>query len=118
MDLARRVSPQEVVRLESEWGDYLALQKAYDAAINHYIEAGLDFVRSFRLSIKRILILNFFVTRESLKAVDAAINSRQWKKAVDILATQESSTTVSYYKKIADHFAGIQEFDVFKLLIF
>ena len=40
VDLARRCAPQEVVRLESEWGDHLISQKLYDAAINHYIEAG------------------------------------------------------------------------------
>lgn len=57
----------------------------------------------------------FPFSRESLKAVDAAINSRQWKKAVDILATQDASLTISYYKKIADHFSGIQEFDVIKI---
>ena len=40
MELARHCAPQEVVRLEAEWGDYLASQKLFDAAINHYIEAG------------------------------------------------------------------------------
>ena len=40
VDLARHCAPQEVVGLEGEWGDYLASQKLYDAAINHYIEAG------------------------------------------------------------------------------
>ena len=40
VELARQCSPQEVVILEGEWGDYLAAQKLYDAAINHYIEAG------------------------------------------------------------------------------
>ena len=49
---------------------------------------------------------------QSLKAVDAAINSRQWKKAVDILATQETGSVAIYYKKIADHFSAIQEFEV------
>jgi intraflagellar transport protein 172 len=49
-----------------------------------------------------------------LKAVDAAINSRQWKKAVDILSTQESSSVSIYYKKIADYFATMQEFEVLK----
>jgi intraflagellar transport protein 172 len=86
--LARRCAPSEVVRLEAEWGDYLVSQKLYDTAINHFIEAG-----------------------ESLKAVDAAIHSRQWKKAVEILQTQEGAATLAYYKKIADHFASIQEFD-------
>lgn len=47
-----------------------------------------------------------------MKAVDAAINSRQWKKAVDILATQDPDSVSVYYKKIADHFSGVQEFDV------
>ncbi len=40
VDLARRCAPQEVVKLEGEWGDYLVSQKMHDAAINHYIEAG------------------------------------------------------------------------------
>lgn len=77
VELARRCSPGDVVILEGEWGDYLAAQKLYDAAINHYIEAG-----------------------ESLKAVDAAIYSRQWKKAVEILQTQDGNSTLIYYKKV------------------
>ena len=89
MELARHCSPGDVVVLEGEWGDYLASQKLYDAAINHYIEAG-----------------------ESLKAVDAAIYSRQWKKAVEILQTQDGNSTLIYYKKIADHFSTSGEFDV------
>jgi intraflagellar transport protein 172 len=40
VELARHCAPQEVVKLEDEWGDYLTYQKLYDAAINHYIEAG------------------------------------------------------------------------------
>lgn len=52
----------EVVVLEEEWGDYLVQTKQLDAAINHYIEAG-----------------------KTLKALDAAIGARQWKKAVQII---------------------------------
>jgi intraflagellar transport protein 172 len=89
VELSRVCAPAEVVKLEGEWGDYLVSQKLYDAAINHYIEAG-----------------------ESLKAVDAAINSRQWKKAVDILQTQNSDHALVYYKKIADHYSSIQEHEV------
>ena len=48
--------------LEEEWGDHLADNKQLDAAINHYIEAG-----------------------RTLKALEAAINARQWKKAVQII---------------------------------
>ncbi len=47
-----------------------------------------------------------------MKAVDAAIFSRQWKKAVEILQTQDGNSTLIYYKKIADHFASSGEFDV------
>lgn len=62
VDLARRAFPSEVVHLEEEWGDHLSDSKQLDAAINHYIEAG-----------------------RTLKALDAAINARQWKKAVQII---------------------------------
>ena len=40
VDLARHAFPQDVVKLEEEWGDYLVQQKQLDAAINHFIEAG------------------------------------------------------------------------------
>lgn len=52
----------EVVVLEEEWGDYLIQNKQLDAAISHYIEAG-----------------------KTIKALDAAVGSRQWKKAVQII---------------------------------
>lgn len=52
----------EVVLLEEEWGDYLVSHKQLDAAINHYIEAG-----------------------KTVKALDAAVGARQWKKAVQII---------------------------------
>ena len=60
--LAKLAFPNEVVPLEEEWGDYLSSNRQYDAATNHYIEAG-------RLT----------------KALDAAIESRQWKKALQIV---------------------------------
>ena len=40
VELARVTFPNEVIRLEEEWGDYLVSQKQLDAAINHFIEAG------------------------------------------------------------------------------
>ena len=40
VELARHAFPQDVVKLEEEWGDYLVQQKQLDAAINHFIEAG------------------------------------------------------------------------------
>ena len=41
MELARYAFPNDVVKLEEEWGDYLVSQKQLDAAINHFIEAKL-----------------------------------------------------------------------------
>ena len=41
VELARFVFPKEVISLEDEWGDFLASQQQMDAAISHYIEAGL-----------------------------------------------------------------------------
>ena len=43
VELARHAYPQDVVKLEEEWGNYLVQQKQLDAAINHFIEAGWVF---------------------------------------------------------------------------
>ncbi|BFY99323.1 hypothetical protein BsWGS_02362 [Bradybaena similaris] len=88
VDLARHAFPSEVVKLEEEFGDYLVTQKQLDAAINHFIEAGA-----------------------TTKAVEAAINSRQWAKAVQILQAQDSAMAAKYYKKIGDHYASIGEYE-------
>merc|ERR1719239_642832 len=88
VDLARHAFPAEVVKLEEEFGDYLVSQKQLDAAINHYIEAGA-----------------------TTKAVEAAIASRQWAKAVQILEIQDSSMAAKYYKKIGDHYSSIGEYE-------
>ncbi|KAL6096181.1 ift172 [Pungitius sinensis] len=89
VELARLAFPAEVVKLEETWGDYLVQQKQMDAAINHFIEAGC-----------------------SLKAIEAAIAARQWKKAVHILELQEDSSAVKYYVKIAQYYASMQDYEV------
>ncbi|KAI8482238.1 hypothetical protein Bbelb_400200 [Branchiostoma belcheri] len=88
VELARMSFPNEVVRLEEDWGDWLVAQKQLDAAINHYIEAGC-----------------------SLKAIDSAIQSRQWNKAVQIVELQDPSVAAKYYYKIGQHYASIQELE-------
>ena len=40
VELARYAFPQDVVKLEEAWGNYMVSQKQLDAAINHFIEAG------------------------------------------------------------------------------
>ncbi|XP_031636976.1 intraflagellar transport protein 172 homolog isoform X2 [Contarinia nasturtii] len=61
IELARSVSPEEVTTLEEEWGDWLVSRRQADASISHYIEAGA-----------------------TSKALEAAVNAKQWLKAVQI----------------------------------
>ncbi|VEN45242.1 unnamed protein product, partial [Callosobruchus maculatus] len=88
VDLARTVSPDKVVQLEEEWGDSLVENKQMDAAISHYIEAG-----------------------STIKALDAAVAAKQWKKAVHIVKVIEDADTVKkYYELIANHFAAAKDY--------
>ena len=91
VDLAKRVFPNYVVGLEEAWGEYLVSQRQVDQAINHFMEA-----------------------QKLSKAVNAAITSRQWNKAVQILETQglgdsNDETVKTYYKQIAHHYEEIHQ---------
>ncbi|XP_066261495.1 intraflagellar transport protein 172 homolog [Euwallacea similis] len=87
VQLAREVSPDQVVQLEEEWGDSLIENKQMDAAINHYIEAGC-----------------------TIKALDAAVSACQWKKAVHIIKVIDDTETVKkYYETIANYFRSIKD---------
>jgi intraflagellar transport protein 172 len=85
VDLARRAFPSHVVHLEEEWGDWLVSQKQLDLAIQHYVEAG---------------IFN--------KAIEAAINARQWNKAVQLVAHQPPEIARPFYKQIGKHYAEVR----------
>ena len=88
VELCRSFFPREVVSMEEQWGDHLVSQKQYDAAVNHYIEAG-----------------------KSLKAVEAAITARQWKKAVSIVESMNLlDVDKQYFLRLATHFAEIADF--------
>ncbi|XP_032706812.1 intraflagellar transport protein 172 homolog [Lontra canadensis] len=89
VELARLAFPVEVVRLEEAWGDHLVQQKQLDAAINHYTAA-----------------------RCSIKAIEAALGARQWKKAIYILDLQDRNTASKYYPRVAQHYASLQEYEV------
>jgi intraflagellar transport protein 172 len=53
------------------------------------------------------------VCRATLKAVDAAVNSRQWLKAVQLLEVLPNRPAVqTYYRKIGQHHANMGEYDV------
>lgn len=81
VELARRQFPEKVVRLEEAWGDYLERNKQVDMAINHYIEANVH-----------------------TKAIEAALNSRQWAKAVQLVETLDPDTAKPYYRRLARHY--------------
>lgn len=53
-----------------------------------------------------------FGARCSIKALEAALGARQWKKAIYILDLQDKQTAAKYYLKIAQHYAALQEYQV------
>ncbi|KAB7506029.1 Intraflagellar transport protein [Armadillidium nasatum] len=82
-----REALQKVVRLEEEWGDELVLSKQPDAAISHYIEAG-----------------------HNLKALEAAIAARQWKKANQICEVIDDEEALApHLMKLAQHYASLND---------
>eukprot|EP00667_Euglena_gracilis_P000220 EG_transcript_220 len=89
VELSRRIFPGYVVALEEAWGDWLVSQKQMEGAINHYIEAN-----------------------QYLKAIEAAINSRQWAKAVQIVESQDPNDPITrkFYKIIALHFEDQRQY--------
>ena len=75
--------------------------------------AGLSLIWSQTSFLMTWLIYYTFVCSSAItKAVETAINSRQWAKAVQILELQDSALASRYYKKIADHYASIGEYEV------
>lgn len=88
VELARRENPGEVTRLEEEWGDWLMVSKQVDAAINHFIEAG-----------------------KSVKAIEAAMECRQWAKAAGIIDAQGREVALPYFKRIARHYDEARQWE-------
>ncbi|KAK8378095.1 hypothetical protein O3P69_018808 [Scylla paramamosain] len=87
VELARHMFPSEVVQLEEEWGNELLANKQADAAISHFIEAG-----------------------RTVKALEAAIAARQWKKAMHIIEVIDDETALKpHLMKLGQHFASLNE---------
>lgn len=61
-------------------------------------------------------IFNVFAdyARCSIKAIEAALGARQWKKAIYILDLQDRNTASKYYPRVAQHYASLQEYEVKK----
>lgn len=53
--------------------------------------------------------------RRSIKAIEAALGARQWKKAIYILDLQDRHTASKYYPRVAQHYASRQEYEVRKV---
>uniref|UniRef100_A0A8D8QV38 Intraflagellar transport protein 172 homolog n=2 Tax=Cacopsylla melanoneura TaxID=428564 RepID=A0A8D8QV38_9HEMI len=88
IDLTRKINPKNVTALEEEWGDHLIENKQYNAAINHYIEAG-----------------------KNNKALDTSIRAKQWKKAVQILQVITNKEEISeHVKTLAKHFKTLKDY--------
>lgn len=77
IDLARNVTPEEVINLEEEWGDWLVSKRQWDASISHYIEAGA-----------------------TVKALEAAVGAKQWRKALQVNASFSLSLCTIYFLQI------------------
>lgn len=58
------------------------------------------------------VFLNY--ARCSIKAIEAALGARQWKKAIYILDLQDRNTASKYYPRVAQHYASLQEYEVRK----
>lgn len=84
-ELARRSFPNQVVDLQEMWGDYLVDQKQVDMAINHYIEANA-----------------------SAKAIEAALGSRQWTKAAQLVENLDRDAGRPYYRTLARHYQEVK----------
>ncbi|CAH0385245.1 unnamed protein product [Bemisia tabaci] len=88
VELAKTIAPRDVVVLEEQWGDDLVSNRQFDAAINHYIEAG-----------------------KTLKALDVAIQDKQWKKAVEIIQVfTDKSSVQKQYALLANHFVAMKDY--------
>lgn len=74
IEMARNISPEEVTTLEEEWGDWLVGRRQPDASISHYIEAGA-----------------------TVKALQAAVTAKQWRKAVQIARVLDEPDEIKHY---------------------
>ena len=80
--LCRREFPGQVVALYEEWGDYCVSTGQMDAASNHYIQASAG-----------------------VKAINASIEARQWRRAIEILDQIDAKDAKPYYRRIAQNCA-------------
>uniref|UniRef100_A0A7E4USX7 WD_REPEATS_REGION domain-containing protein n=1 Tax=Panagrellus redivivus TaxID=6233 RepID=A0A7E4USX7_PANRE len=89
IQVARFSFPEEVVKLEEEWGDDLYSSGKYEAAVSHFLEAG-----------------------NSVKACDAAIKAKEWDKALQILnVLNDSEACARFNYAFAEHFETTGDYE-------
>ncbi len=95
LELCRRggSSAEEVRSLEEKWGDHLVDMKQQDAAINHFIEAGCG-----------------------IKAIEAAVECKNWKKALEIIEREpkrgrDDDKFKGFYKRIGRHYEQARDYE-------
>ena len=88
VDLARRAFPGQVVALQEMWGDHLVACKQVDMAINHYTEASAY-----------------------PKAIEAALGSRQWVKAAQMVENLATDTAKPFFRRLARHYEEAQQYE-------
>jgi len=91
VQLAKKSYPGQVVQLEGQWGDWLCDNKNEDQAVAHYVEAG-----------------------DPGRALDAALKSKQLKKAAEILDNFQVEDAErpggSYAQQLAHEFESVKQF--------
>uniref|UniRef100_A0A183CBP9 WD_REPEATS_REGION domain-containing protein n=1 Tax=Globodera pallida TaxID=36090 RepID=A0A183CBP9_GLOPA len=94
IQIARVEFPERVLPLELEWANWLFDQGNYSQAVPHFLEGG-----------------------NLLRAVDSAIRSREWEKALEILRVLDpTEETNPFYGRIAQHFELEGQLDKVQLL--
>ncbi|XP_070491879.1 intraflagellar transport protein 172 homolog [Chironomus tepperi] len=89
IEIARVVAPDDVTSLEEEWGDHLVSKRQLDASINHYIEAGC-----------------------TLKALDAAMGAKQYRKSVQIMKVLDEPEEIKKYAmELAEYLSSIGDIE-------
>lgn len=57
-----------------------------------------------------VVIIHYY--SRTVKAIEAAIQAKQWSKVVQIVELQEGSTASRYYVQIAQHYRSIRNYQV------
>ena len=101
--MARFSFPEEVVRLEEEWGDELHSSGKYEAAISH-------FLGSFPKNYNEECCIT--EAGNSIKAADAAVKAKEWDRALQILnVISDQEAAAKFYGKIAEHFETTGDYE-------